>query len=98
MITDQIGLPSVLLPLLIKCFIILFYTAEEDKRELTTAKSKGKKTSMKSGAGTLDIYISSWVYYDTLDAFLKDQVVPRKSLSNLVGILQHLVTPNNSEV
>ena len=69
------------------------YIAEEVKKKWNrlptyySKEHKKEKASIKSGAGTVDVYISSWVYYDALDAFLKDQIMKRKSLSNLVSML-----------
>lgn len=50
-------------------------------------KEKRKvQASKKSGTGTEELYISKWTYYDALDEFLKHQVLPRKTVSNMVSI------------
>jgi hypothetical protein len=38
-----------------------------------------------SGACADDVYTSSWGHYEILDKFLRTQVVPRKSQTNLVS-------------
>ena len=78
------------------------YIAEEVKKKWNrlgtyySKEHKKVKASIKSGAGTINVYISSWVYYDALDAFLKDQIMPRKSLSNLVSMLCPRLTEMSS--
>lgn len=39
--------------------------------------------SRKSGAGSDEVYSSSWIHFKSLDTFLKTQIVPRGSQSNL---------------
>lgn len=41
--------------------------------------------SRKSGAGSDEVYSSSWIHFKSLDTFLKTQIVPRGSQSNLVS-------------
>lgn len=54
-------------------------------------KEKRKvEASKKSGAATEELYVSKWTYYDTLDQFLQNQALPRKSVSNMVSITSHL--------
>lgn len=43
------------------------------------------KASVKSGASADEIYKSKWAYFETLDAFLRSQITPRKSMTNLVS-------------
>ena len=52
-----------------------------DARELK--KVKGSK---RSGSGAADVHTSKWPYFTSLDAFLRDQIVPRQSISTLVRI------------
>ena len=49
------------------------------------------KDSMKRGAGAEGIYKSKWVHFENLDSFLRDQVVARRPLSNLVCMYLHLL-------
>ena len=50
------------------------------------SKELSKMTkSRKSGAGTDELYTSSWIHFKSLDAFLKTHIVPRGSSSNLVS-------------
>ena len=53
-------------------------------RSYYTIELKKVTGSKKSGAGTGDVYKSKWTYFDTLDAFLRPQIQPRKSTTNLV--------------
>lgn len=47
------------------------------------SKELGKvKDSQKSGAGTDDLYKSKWPFFNRLE-FLRDQVIPRRTTSNL---------------
>lgn len=68
-------------------------TAEEVKRKFNSLRTyynkelKKVQSSKKSGTGTGELYISGWIYYDALDVFLKHQVLPRRTLSNMVSIL-----------
>ena len=41
-----------------------------------------EKTSKASGAGTSDVYVSSWRFIKNLDC-LNDNLIPRKSYSNI---------------
>ena len=42
----------------------------------------GKKVSKAGGAGTSDVYVSSWRFINDLD-FLTDNLIPRKNYSNI---------------
>ena len=43
------------------------------------------KKSIKSGAGVSDVYKPNWEFFDTVHAFLRDQVTSRQSISSLVS-------------
>lgn len=81
----------------------MFSTAEEVKRKFNSLRTyynkelKKVQSSKKSGTGTGELYISGWIYYDALDAFLKHQVLPRRTLSNMVSIM-HLTVINYAVV
>ena len=55
------------------------------------------KKSRRSGASSEDVYKSQWVHFAFLDSFLKAQVTPRASQSNIVSIcirnLSHVPLP-----
>lgn len=46
------------------------------------------KKSLRSGASTEEVYRSQWTHFAALDTFLKAQVTPRASQSNLVSIFK----------
>lgn len=41
--------------------------------------------SKKSGTGTDEVYTSKWCHFESLDSFLRAQVIPRRSTTNLVS-------------
>ena len=55
------------------------------------------KKSRRSGASSEDVYKSQWVHFAVLDSFLRAQVTPRASQSNMVSIcirnLSHVPLP-----
>ena len=57
------------------------------------AEKRKEKTSKASGAGTDSVYVSNWRFLHELD-FLNDNLVPRKSFSNLNDV--NNITPNTS--
>ena len=69
---------------------VLFVSVAEISYKISRIRSyynremKRVDGSKKSGAGTADIIKSKWAYYDSLDAFLRPQIQPRKSSTNLV--------------
>ena len=62
------------------------WTKLANLRSYYTKELKKENDSNKSGAGTDDVYKSSRSHFKTLDAFLRTQVVPRKSITNMVII------------
>ena len=56
-------------------------------RSYYTKELKKVNDSKKSGAGTDEVYKSSWSHFESLHCFLRTQVVPRKSQTNLVSVL-----------
>lgn len=47
--------------------------------------------SRKSGAGSDEVYSSSWIHFKSLDTFLKTQIVPRGSQSKIWTHLQWMM-------
>lgn len=81
---------NIILINVLRCFNIFFSTAEEVKKKLNSLRTYYNKElkKKKSGAGTAELYVSGWTYYDALDAFLKSQVLPSRTLLNMVSITQ----------
>lgn len=78
----------------IGCFFFLTFLTVDDINDKLKhvrsyyARELAKVTkSKKSGAGTAEVYKSKLAYFDTLDAFLRPQITPRKSVTNLVSLV-----------
>jgi len=61
------------------------WTKLANLRSYYSRELKKVNDSKKSGAGTDEVYTSSWSHFEILDKFLQTQVVPRKSQTNLVS-------------
>jgi hypothetical protein len=65
----------------------VFFNRKKNGRiwgRITCQELKNIILSKKSSAGTDDIFKSKWSYFETLYTFLRTQIVPRKSTSNIV--------------
>ena len=78
--------------LIINCAFILFTITEQDvmrkSKNLRTTYSRELhkvKGSQRSGAGADDVVTSTWVYFSSLDAFLRPHVTMRATIMNLVS-------------
>ena len=78
--------------LIINCEFILFTITEQDVmrkfKNLRTTYSRELhkiKGSQRSGAGADDVVTSTWVYFSSLDAFLRPHVTMRATITNLVS-------------
>ena len=74
------------------------WTKLANLRSYYTKELKKENDSNKSGAGTDDVYKSSWSQFKTLDAFLRTQVVPRKSITNMVIIQMNIKLHSTAKV
>ena len=70
------------------------YQLQNTSHEIILCQRNGENGKIeKSGSGTDEVYKSEWAYFDTLDSFLRPQVTPRTSVSNLVSFSYHIPLP-----
>ena len=73
------------------CKHILYFAAEQIKDRLVYlrgyySKELGKHTkSKKNSSSSDDVYNSGWKYFKKFDSFLKSQIIPRASKTNMVS-------------
>ena len=79
----------------------LYFAADQIKDKLGYlrgyySKELGKCNNSKtSGSGADDIYVSPWKYFKKFDVFLRSQIIPRGSKSNMVSNIHVLPVTRN---
>ena len=80
-------------------FSFSWYAANQTIKRtwILLSRVKQSKKSRRSDASSEDVYKSQWVHFAVLDSFLRAQVTPRASQSNMVSIcirnLSHVPLP-----